>query len=57
MNRWEHPNDYGGFSPDGDYVLLVRAVTMTWMWILTLAETPVPSEAASRAVELSNHGN
>ncbi len=22
--KWEHPSDYGGFSPDGDYVVLSR---------------------------------
>jgi hypothetical protein len=24
LTLWEHPRDYGGFSPDGDYILLAR---------------------------------
>ena len=24
LTKWKHPSDYGGFSPDGDYVILLR---------------------------------
>ena len=24
MQTWKHPSDYGGFSPEGDYVLITR---------------------------------
>ena len=24
MQTWKHPRDYGGFSPEGDYVLITR---------------------------------
>ncbi len=24
LEQWKHPRDYGGFSPDGDYLLLAR---------------------------------
>ena len=54
MQAWEHPSDYGGFSPDGDFVLLSQHrdsdVLSRSNWIRVCEDMKAEAEHCEQAI-------